>query len=185
MSSHDCPDIDDTGAAGNPADLPPSKSQRKREAHALQALGERLIALKPGLLETMPLPADLLAAVQAAQAMTKHGALRRQRQYIGKLMRTIDVIPIQQALDALQASSLAAKRQQRDLERWVADLLDDERSKAALETFFDRYPQADRQRIRQLIRTAVAEQQQGKPPAARRMLFRTLREISAADYNET
>ena len=183
MSNHNDLDTVSSIEEFNEHEQTPSKSQRKREAHALQALGEQLIALKSAVLATIPLPDELLSAVQAAQGMHKHGALRRQRQYIGKLMRNIDVLPIQQALDALQASDLASKRQHRDLERWVNGLLDPEQSKITLETIFDRYPQAERQHLRQLIRKAMTEHQHNKPPAARRLLFRYLREISAGDYN--
>ncbi|CDH47216.1 ribosome biogenesis factor YjgA [Candidatus Contendibacter odensensis] len=72
------------------APLPPSKSQRKREATALQDLGEQLVELTRAQLNRVPLPEDLLAAVQAAQAISQRGGRKRQLQYIGKLMRRID-----------------------------------------------------------------------------------------------
>ena len=70
------------------APLPPSKSQRKREATALQDLGEQLVELTRAQLNRVP--EDLLAAVQAAQAIAQRGGRKRQLQYIGKLMRRID-----------------------------------------------------------------------------------------------
>ncbi len=72
------------------APRPPSKSQRKREATALQDLGEHLVKLTPAQLRRVPLPEELLAAVQAAQAIPQRGARKRQLQLIGKLMRRID-----------------------------------------------------------------------------------------------
>jgi Uncharacterized protein conserved in bacteria len=69
---------------------PPSKSQRKREATALQDLGAQLVKLTSTQLSRLPLPEDLLAAVRAAQAMPQRGAHQRQLQFIGKLMRRID-----------------------------------------------------------------------------------------------
>lgn len=82
---------------------PPSKSQRKRDAIALQKLGEDLVQLTPAQLKQIPLPEDLLTAVRAAQAMPQRGAHKRQLQYIGKLMRQIDDLePIQTALNRTQ-----------------------------------------------------------------------------------
>ena len=69
---------------------PPSKSQRKREATALQDLGEQLVKLTSAQLRRVPLPDDLLSAVRAAQAITQRGAHKRQLQLIGKLMRRLD-----------------------------------------------------------------------------------------------
>ena len=78
----------------------PSKTARKREQHARQALGERLIELAPERLATIPLDDDLRDAILAATRMKAHGALRRQRQLIGKLMRHVDTTPIEAALAA-------------------------------------------------------------------------------------
>lgn len=71
-------------------EAPPSKSRRKREATALQDLGEQLVKLTPAQLNRMPLPEELSAAVRAAQAISQRGGRKRQLQFIGKLMRGID-----------------------------------------------------------------------------------------------
>jgi len=75
-------------------DLKPSKSARKRENIALQKLGEELITLKASDLDSLPLDDNLREAVLQAKQMKAHGALRRQKQYIGKLMRHIDPEPV-------------------------------------------------------------------------------------------
>lgn len=75
-------------------DLKPSKSARKREYLALQKLGEELITLKESDLEALPLDDNLREAVMEARQIKAHGALRRQKQYIGKLMRHVDPEPI-------------------------------------------------------------------------------------------
>lgn len=93
-----------------PQDLPPSKSARKREAHALQKLGERLVALRAADLDRLPLPENLRDAIDEARRLKGHGALARQRQYIGKLMRDIDVEPVLAALDALTEERNARAR---------------------------------------------------------------------------
>jgi ribosome-associated protein len=79
----------------------PSKSQMKREYLALQKLGEDLIPLQESDLRAMDLDEDLLDAVLEAKRLKKHGALRRQKQYIGKLMGRVDPEPIYAALERL------------------------------------------------------------------------------------
>lgn len=96
----------------------PSKSARKREFQARQALGEQLIALTSEQLGGIGLDERLLEAVVAAQSMRAHGALRRQKQLIGKLMRDVDPEPIQAALDAFGGDSRMAKRVFRETEEW-------------------------------------------------------------------
>ena len=80
----------------------PSKSARKREFLALQKLGEELLSLKTPELHDMELDEDLLEAVLEARRIKSHGALRRQKQYIGKIMRRVDPEPIRIALDRLR-----------------------------------------------------------------------------------
>ncbi len=83
-------------------ELKPSKSARKREYLALQQLGEELLNLKEPDLLDMQLDEELLEAVLEARHIKAHGALRRQKQYIGKLMRNIDAAPIRAALARLR-----------------------------------------------------------------------------------
>lgn len=96
----------------------PSKTARKREHLALQELGERLIGLSADELSQMPVDDELRDAVLAASEMKAHGALRRQKQLIGKLMRHVDAMPIRQALDARNADEKFAKRVFAESERW-------------------------------------------------------------------
>ena len=79
-------------------DSKPSKSERKREYLALQKLGEALIPLQEQDLRAMDLDEDLLDAVLEAKRISKRGALRRQKQYIGKLMSRLDPEPIRTSL---------------------------------------------------------------------------------------
>ena len=83
-------------------ELKPSKSARKREHLAKQKLGEELIPLAESDLRALPIEDDLLEAVLEAKKIKAHGALRRQRQYIGKLMRHVDPEPLQSALERLR-----------------------------------------------------------------------------------
>jgi ribosome-associated protein len=90
--------VDDTEAL----DERPSKSSRKRAAHAAQALGERLIALKESDLVRLPIPENLLDAVREARRIKARGGLARQKQYIGKLMRDLDTAAIEDALQSMR-----------------------------------------------------------------------------------
>jgi ribosome-associated protein len=153
----------------------PSKSARKREATALQELGERLVALSPARLEQLPLPPELHAAVRQAQGIRQRGGRKRQLQYIGKLMRCIDPEPIRAALAEGQMHALAAKTRHRQLERLCEALLSGDGS--SLRDFLQHHPGADAQHLRQLIRNARREQAGDLPPHSRRALFRYLRQM--------
>lgn len=96
----------------------PSKSARKRENLALQTLGERLIALAPEQLASIPLDESLHEAILAAKSIRSHGALRRQKQLIGKLMRRADPAPIAAALDAFGSDARLEKEVFRQAEKW-------------------------------------------------------------------
>ena len=155
----------------------PSKSARKREMTARQELGEALCALSPRELQQIPIDSpELLEAIEESRRIRHHSALRRHRQYIGKLMRRIDPEPIQQALDALHQSRQDQARAFHALEDLREELITgDDR---ALTATIDRFPHADRQHLRQLVREAQREASAGKPPAASRRLFRYLRELA-------
>ena len=83
-------------------ELKPSKSAKKREYLALQKLGEELITLRESELAALPLDEDLLEAIQDAQQIKAHGAMRRQKQLIGKLMRHVDPQPLITAMAKLR-----------------------------------------------------------------------------------
>ena len=83
----------------------PSKSARKRAYLALQQLGEELVTLRESELQALPLDEDLREAVMEARRIKAHGALRRQKQYIGKLMGRVDPEPIREALERLRRNS--------------------------------------------------------------------------------
>ncbi len=96
----------------------PSKSALKREYQSLQTLGEQLIDLSSEQLTGISLDDQLLEAVHTAKSMKAHGALRRQKQLIGKLMRDVDPQPIRVALDAFGRHDNLAKEVFREAEQW-------------------------------------------------------------------
>jgi ribosome-associated protein len=75
-------------------DSKPSKSERKRTEAERQHLGEALIDMQDELLASLSLDERLFDAIHDARRMKSHEAQRRQRQFIGKLMRNVDPEPI-------------------------------------------------------------------------------------------
>lgn len=155
------------------ADERPSKTQRKQEMTARQALGVRLVGLNPTQLAQLALPEPLREAIAAARGITAHEARRRQLQYVGKLMRQVEPEPIERALADLTGDSRAAVALLHRCERWRERLLADD---AALTELLDEHPAADVQALRALIRAARREHDGGQPPRHSRALYRWLHE---------
>lgn len=159
----------------------PSKTQRKREMHELQDLGERLVDLNSEQLAAVGLPEDLRDAIEFARRTTKHEARRRQMQYIGRLMRSVDAEPIREKLKVWDGVSAEHTAQQHRVERWRDRLLEDE---AAIDELLRAHPGIDARRLRALTRKAREERSAGTPPRAYRELFRALREIVVESAHE-
>ena len=154
----------------------PSKSALKRRMNELQQLGETLVGLSEKQLAQVPIDDDRLAEViREARGMRSHGARRRHLQLIGKLMRDIDPEPIEDALKSMDRQRQSAADDLHRLERLREEIL--AAGPAGAELAAGRWPQADRQQLRQLILQHQRESGQGKPPAASRKLFRYLREL--------
>jgi ribosome-associated protein len=153
-----------------------SKSRIKREMLALQALGERLVALSPALLDKLALPEPLRGAILLAKGLKKHEARRRQMQYIGVLMREVDPEPLQQALTELgQGKSLDAAILHQ-AEAWREQLLDGDVD--VIEEILERFSHAERQYLRQLVRNGQKERLEDRNERkAARALFRYLRDL--------
>ena len=153
---------------------PPSKSQRKRAMHELQALGERLIALDPARLAQLELPERLADALVQARGITRHEARRRQMQFIGKLMRDVDPEPLKAALARWQQGPDADRARFAQLEQWRDRML---AQPDGVEQFLDAYPDADRDAFTALVRDAQAERTRGSPPHKARALFRAITKV--------
>ncbi len=151
-----------------------SKTKRKQAMQALQDLGEELIGLSEEKLVSLPLDEDLRAAVLEGKRLHGREALRRQRQYIGRLMREVDAAPIREAIEALRGESQAAKARLHLTERWRERLLGDP---SAFGEFVQRYPGVDAQWLLGLVRNAIEEHAHDRPPKSARALFRLLREV--------
>lgn len=154
-------------------DETPSKTRQKKQMTELQDLGAALVKLSDGQLSRVPMPEDLAAAVHEARRISSHEGKRRQVQYIGRLMRSVDPEPIRAALAEFEGQSAGTRAKQAQLERWRTRLIEDDE---ALTEYAAAHPGADLQALRTLIRNARKEIAETKPPRAQRELFRLLRD---------
>ncbi|MFL9925811.1 ribosome biogenesis factor YjgA [Herbaspirillum lusitanum] len=155
----------------------PSKSQLKREMTALQKLGEELVAEPRDRVKRVPMPEDVREAILECQQIKDHEGRRRQMQYVGKKMRTLDeeeIAAIQRTLDSWRGASKADTAAMHALERRREKLLKDDQ---ALTDLMGQHPELDVQHLRTLIRNARKEQAENKPPKAYREIFQILKQL--------
>ncbi|MBK6803432.1 MAG: DUF615 domain-containing protein [Betaproteobacteria bacterium] len=166
------PARNDLPTDGEAAGARPSKTRLKHEMEALQELGETLVSLDAARLRSLDLPERLVDAVVLARGITKHEARRRQMQYLGRLMRDVDPVPIRAALERWETVPREEKARFAALEGWRDRILADA---AALDAFVAEHPDADRATLARLADAARGERSRGEPPRAFRELFRAMR----------
>ncbi|WP_343741159.1 ribosome biogenesis factor YjgA [Herbaspirillum huttiense] len=155
----------------------PSKSQLKREMDALQKLGESLVNEPRDRVKRVPMPEDVRDAILECQQIKDHEGRRRQMQYVGKKMRTLEadeIAIIQKTIDSWHGASKAETAAMHALERRREKLLADDQ---ALTELLNRHPDVDVQHMRTLIRNARKEQAENKPPKAYREIFQILKQL--------
>lgn len=158
--------------AAEPAPSGPSKSQRKRDMHALQELGAELVALQPARLRSLALPESLLEAIEQAQRISSREGRRRQLQLIGKLMRQVDADPIRDALAVDGNRHRQEVALMHSAEHWREQLL---AQADALARFRQRHPTAAQAADwPALVAAARAEHAAGQPARRYRELYRAL-----------
>ncbi len=152
----------------------PSKTKQKEVMHELRDLGAELVELSVGQLKRINLPENIYDTVRECQKITAHGARRRQIQYLGKLMRSVDDEPIRAGLALLRGESSAETARLHRLERLRVRLLEDE---AVLTEIAAQWPGVDLQHLRTLRRNALKEKENNKPPKNFRAIFQILQEL--------
>lgn len=155
----------------------PSKSQVKRDCEHLVDLGEEILNLKPDELKTLDLPDELKEAVTTALKIKSRSGLKRQRLYIGKLLRSLDNETIETQVKKIQHQHDTNTAHFKRLERWRDSLIAND--KETLNEVFSHFRNIDRQHINQLIRAAHQEAKQDKSPTASRKLFKYLRQLES------
>jgi ribosome-associated protein len=151
-----------------------SKTRRKREMKGLQDVGAALVRLSPEQLARMVLPESLRDAVLDCKRFSKHEAVRRQMQYIGRIMRDIDSGPIAEQLARIEAPNKRHTALFHVAERWRQELIDDPE---ALARFLIDYPEANTERLRALVDAARAEREKSGAPRNYRELFHLVNTI--------
>jgi ribosome-associated protein len=155
----------------------PSKSELKRQMSELQKLGEELVAEPRDRVKRVPMPEDVKDAILMCQTITNHEGRRRQMQFVGKKMRTLDdeeIAVIQRTIDSWKGMSKADTAALHALERRREKLLADDK---ALTVLSSEHPELDVQHLRTLIRNARKEQAENKPPKAYREIFQILKDL--------
>jgi ribosome-associated protein len=155
----------------------PSKSELKRQMNELQKLGEQLVDEPRDRVKRVPMPDEVRDAILMCQTITNHEGRRRQLQYVGKMMRTLnedEVAAIQRTIDSWKGASKAETAALHALERRREKLLADDK---ALTQLLSEHPELDGQQMRTLIRNARKEQADNKPPKAYREIFQILKEL--------
>jgi ribosome-associated protein len=161
-------------AADDALDEAPSKSQRKRDMHALQALGVRLVALPLEKLRRMDLPIELLEAIELAQRITSREGRRRQLQYVGRLMRGVDADAIRGQIDLDGQQHRLETAIMHAAERWRDALVE---APGRLPEFVERYPAAAGSKLDATLQAALAEVSRDQRGRRFRELFRELRDV--------
>ncbi|MES2039967.1 MAG: ribosome biogenesis factor YjgA [Pseudomonadota bacterium] len=155
----------------------PSKSQLKREMTALQKMGQELVEQARERVKRVPMPEDVREAILICQQIKDHEGRRRQMQYVGKKMRTLDeaeIALIQKTIDSWKGASKSETAAMHALERRREKLLADD---GALTELMAEHPQLDVQQLRTMIRNARKEQAENKPPKAYREIFQILKDL--------
>ena len=152
-----------------------SKSQLKRESHALQDLGKKLSRLNEEQLKDLPLDNRLHDAIRLAQKLSnKRGALKRHYQYIGKILRSMDAEPILKAVQRIEQNHRNSVHAFKMLEHWRDEILS--KGDEAIQSFCQQHEDTDRQKLRQIWRKHQQAQDDVKRSLAARQLFKALKE---------
>ena len=183
----------------------PSRSAKKRESHALQALGEELTHLGAQEVQSLNLSPELTEALALYARIRNHEGRRRQMQFIGRLIREMDdVEPLRAALDRRKAGSMAATAALHRAEQWRDRLLsvpaeeldqllaalprpqmentdepeeNDGAQAAAAGQHRRKGPRAAKETLRDLVLKARKEMTEGSAPHARRAVFRAIHKL--------
>lgn len=151
-----------------------SKTQMKKQMNDLQALGMELTKLSSDTLKKIGLDEELFEAIATYKKITSNSALKRQAQFIGRLMRDTDPAPIEAYLAKLRGDNAAHNAFLQRVEQARTRLLVDD---GAITQFMADFPQADAGKLRTLIRNTKKEQEQNKPPKNFRALFQEIKAV--------
>lgn len=151
-----------------------SKSQLKRDSHELQNFGKTLVSLKPAQLEELDLPDSLLSSIETAQKiLNKRSALKRQYQYIGKILRHIDLDPIMARYNRIANITDINNKIQQQAEYWRDQII--ENNNESINDFINSLTvDCDRQQLRQLARNYQSAKKETQKVTYSRQIFKVI-----------
>ena len=124
-----------------------SKTQMKKQMNDLQALGMELTKLSSDTLKKIGLDEELFEAIATYKKITSNSALKRQAQFIGRLMRDTDPAPIEAYLAKLRGDNTAHNAFLQRVEQARTRLLADD---GAITQFMARFSASRRRQIAHL-----------------------------------
>lgn len=154
-----------------------SRTDIKKAAQAVTDLGEQVSQMTETEIKKLQLPTAFTDAILLLKRMDKGPALKRQKLYIGKMLRQDEplIVEIKEKLAEIEAKKKQQNAHFHKLEKWRDRML--EEGDDALHEFLQMYPHADRQQLRQWIRNAQKEQKENKPPKSAREIFKYLKAL--------
>ena len=160
------------------SDRSKSRSQRKREHLELKALGEVLVGLSAGQLARLGLDEALRAAVEEARPLAR-SAYRRQLRYLARCLSRANADSIRRDVEFICQTGRAAGARHRRMQRLRDRLVED--GDAAIQGLLGEQPGIDRQRLRQLVRSAQGERADEPPGRHHRALLRYLQHLTSGE----
>lgn len=153
-----------------------SKSELKRQAKELHKLGQDLVEMPHSNLAQLPIPPNLMEAVQRAKKISKRGGLRRELLFIAKFLRSFDTEELYAAIELQNSPAHEANEQFHEQEQWRDKLI---ASPDALTEFVSHYPNADIQGLRQQLRLHKSAKKTTQKTKAFRLIFQLIKQAIA------
>jgi ribosome-associated protein len=97
-------------------DIPTSRTEKKRQAKAIEKLVQELVGLSPATIDKLPCDDFLKQDIKDAGSM-KAGARKRQIKYIAKELRAADPEPLMTFLEEIKGSQLKKNHDFHELEQ--------------------------------------------------------------------
>jgi ribosome-associated protein len=151
-----------------------SKTELKKDSKKIQQFGRKISELTINNIEAFKFPLNIYEATIDLKNLKSNSAKKRQVQYLGKLLREIDLTDAFIIMKQLKVSSQKEIQRNNIIEGWRNKLLNNNNS---ITEFVDEYPEIDRQSLRQTISNAQKEKIKNKPPKYSRQLFKLIKDI--------
>ena len=151
-----------------------SKTELKKDSKKIQQFGRKISELTINNIEAFKFPINIYKATMDLKNLKSNSAKKRQVQYLGKLLREIDLTDAFIVMKQLKVSSQKETQRNNIIEGWRDKLLNNTES---ITEFVDEYPKIDRQSLRQTISNAQKEKKDNKPPKHSKQLFKLIKDI--------